>query len=233
MAARSRSLVAREAFGPWRGPNERRRYPSDVAAPNESPYQRALGVHLTQLHPVLQTYFATLPPRRVGVGEGVFDYFGTRRWWLRPLLALFATGAVIIPGMHLNVPFRIENRTVGGRATAQRTLMLKDGTWAMRDSVSFAGPLSVVDALGVGPIVNVRFRVAVADGALELVSAGVRIQFGNMRLSVPSLLAPTIRLNERFDETANVQRVDLTVEAPIIGRVYGYRGSFTYRIEDE
>lgn len=39
-----------------------------------------------------------------------------------------------------------------------------------------------------------------------------------------------IRLTERFDDALDRQRMSLTVDAPLLGRVYEYRGDFTYRI---
>ncbi len=42
-----------------------------------------------------------------------------------------------------------------------------------------------------------------------------------------------IRLRESHDESTGRQRVELTVDLPVIGRVYEYHGTFTYRIEQE
>lgn len=36
-----------------------------------SPYERALGERIGELHPTLRRYFASLPDRHVGRGEGV------------------------------------------------------------------------------------------------------------------------------------------------------------------
>ncbi|MDN6603908.1 DUF4166 domain-containing protein [Brevibacterium sp.] len=196
-----------------------------------SPYERALGVQVTQLHPVLQHYFAAIPEDSVGIGEGVFDCFGTDRRCLKPFLTLLARCHVIVPGMHHQVPFRIENRTVAGRQTATRTLELDSRPWSMVDAVSLSQSGQVVDSLGQPSLVEASFDVATIDGGLSLRSHGVTVWLGRVRLPIPRFIRPMIVLHERFDAEAARQRVDLTVDIPILGQIYQYRGSFKYRIE--
>ena len=52
-----------------------------------------------------------------------------------------------------------------------------------------------------------------------------------MRLRVPRAIAPTVTLVERSDVADGRQHVALEVRAPLIGRLYEYSGSFSYRIE--
>lgn len=205
---------------------------------SRSPYERALGSQVAQLHPVLQRYFAAIPEGSVGIGEGIFDCFGTDRRWLRPVLAILGRCHVIIPGMHSQVPFRVENRTVDGAQTATRTLNLKSGPWSMVDAVSLSRSGRVVDVLGRPAVVDADFDVATVDGGLSLrsrsvaVRLGVTGRLGRIRLPLPSFIRPVIVLSERFDAEAAHQRVDLTVDMPAVGRIYQYRGTFTYRIEE-
>lgn len=211
---------------------------------SRSPYERALGSQVAQLHPVLQRYFAAIPEGSVGIGEGIFDCFGTDRRWLRPVLAILGRCHVIIPGMHSQVPFRVENRTVDGAQTATRTLNLKSGPWSMVDAVSLSRSGRVVDVLGRPAVVDADFDVATVDGGLSLRSRSVAVRLGvngrpgvtrrlgRIRLPLPSFIRPVIVLSERFDAEAARQRVDLTVDMPAVGRIYQYRGTFTYRIEE-
>jgi hypothetical protein len=146
-----------------------------------SPYERALGSRVDELHPVLRSYFAVIPAGSVGIGEGVFERFGTQHRWLWPFLAVAERCRVIVPGMHHDVPFRIENRTEDGRQTATRSLWLGSGEWSMVDAVSFVpdresssgeeasaggdyGFGGVVDVLGRPAIVEAGFSVDVVDG---------------------------------------------------------------------
>lgn len=195
-----------------------------------SAYERALGSHVVELHPVLQRYFAAIPVGAVGIGEGVFEVFGSERRWLRPLFAVAKRCRVIVPGMHRRVFFRVENRTESGRQTAMRTLWLDSGEWSMIDAVSF-GPSGVVDVLGSPAIVEAGFAVDVVDGGLRLTSRRVVLRLGWLRVAVPKAMRPNIALSERFDDAVNRQRVALTVDLPVLGRIYEYSGTFTYRIE--
>ncbi|MGC2942493.1 MULTISPECIES: DUF4166 domain-containing protein [unclassified Brevibacterium] len=221
-----------------------------------SPYERALGSRLDELHPVLRRYFAAIPAGWVGIGEGVFDRFGTEQRWLLPILALARRCRVIVPGMHREVPFRVENRTEDGKQTATRTLFFDKGAWSMVDAVSFVpgrrpagsggnrarrsrGGNSacgsrggVIDVLGSPSIVDAEFDVDVVDEGLRLRSRRVALRLGRLRVPVPKAICPVVALNETFDDSSDRQRVALVVDTPIIGRVYEYTGTFTYRIEE-
>ena len=231
-----------------------------MSSPTRSAYERALGSRTTELHAVLQGYFAVIPPGSVGIGDGVFERFGSERPWLRPLLAVAERCGVIVSGFHRDVPFRIENRTESGSQTATRTLYFEDGAWSMVDAVSFVPDVrssdgdaagrdgesesgvagsggesegGVVDVLGKPSIVGAEFDVDVIDGGLRLRSRRVVLRLGRLRVPMPRPVRPVIALSERFDEGIGRQRVDLVVDVPMLGRVYEYTGTFTYRIEAE
>lgn len=186
-----------------------------------------------QLHPVLQRYFATIPEGSTGIGEGVFDTFGTDHRWLWPVLALLERWHVIIPGRHHRVPFRVENRTEEGRQTARRFLHLNPEPWCMVDAVSTSSGRGIVDVLGGPAVVEAHFDLKVDDGRLQMTSRRIVLRIGPARVPVPKAIRPVIRLCERFDDDSGLQHVALTVDAPILGRLYDYSGSFTYRIEGE
>ncbi len=206
--------------------------------PPRSPYEAALGERLHELHPTLRRYFTAIPEGYVGFGEGVFAEFGTPRRWLWPLLRAFETRGVIAATHARSAPFRIVNRTEptgghAGHATAVRTIELPGGAWRMVDSVALVRDGVVVDRLGTPRTVVAVFDVEVRDGGLALTSRKIGIALGRLRVRVPSLLAPTVRLSEHYDEVSGLQRVELTIDAPIIGRVYGYLGHFSYGIVRE
>lgn len=198
-----------------------------------SPYERALGSRAEALHPVLREYIAAIPTGTVGIGEGVFEAFGTHRRWLAPVLAVLARCHIIVPGHHREVPFRIENRTESGRQTAIRVLELRRGPWAMRDAVEHRRGTRVVDRLGAPALVAAEFEVEVADGGLRLSSRAVRLGPRALGIPLPPPLRPRIILDERWVEAEGHQRVQLTMDLPLLGRLYEYRGTFHYRIEEE
>ncbi|MBL5974157.1 MAG: DUF4166 domain-containing protein [Candidatus Leucobacter sulfamidivorax] len=217
-----------------------------------SPYESALGERIHRLHPVAQRYFSAIPAGCVGVGEGVFEEFGTPRRWLRPLLRPLERRGVLVAGYVRDVPFRIENRTVAvpegggsgvgtvGAAVARRTIDLPTGPWETRDSVIASGG-GVLERLGAPWTVSTLFEVGIdgsadadgdGDGALTLVSRRVGLVIGRLRVRIPRFIAPVVRLREGYDEASGMQRVEVTMDLPFIGRIYGYRGGFSYRIEE-
>lgn len=201
------------------------------------PYEAALGKQADELHPRLRRYFSAIPAGSVGVGHGVFSVFGATRGWLGPLLVPFERRAALASGRGREVPFRIVNRSVPlgdgtDVARAERVVELPSGPWTMIDSVACVGS-RVVDRIGAPWTMSALFDAEVRDGALLLTSRAVGLVCGRFRLRLPRALAPVVRLSESYDDALGAQRVDLTVEAPVIGRIYGYRGSFTYEIVPE
>lgn len=199
----------------------------------QSPYARALGARLTELHPRLRAYFQAVPDGMVGVGEGTFQRVGTPRRALWPLLRRLERRGVIAARWERDVPFRIENRTIASRAIAERTFRFAGGPWVMRDAVAPTRHGRIVDELGEPGLVVACFDVEPRAGALHLTSRAVGIRVGRFRLRVPRIVAPVVRLVERWDEEAERQRVRLTVDGPLLGRLYEYRGDFSYILEPD
>lgn len=199
----------------------------------QSPYLRALGEDRIHLHPGLADYFSAVPPGRVGVGEGVFRRAGTPRRWLWPLYRVLQPFGIVLSGWHHDVPFQVRNRTIAGWAVAERTFLLDHGAWTMKDAVTALPRGAVVDQLGDPAMIAASFRVRVDAGALHLRSTSVGIRLGALQIRLPRRIAPVIRLRESYDDEAGRQRVELTVDAPLIGRVYEYDGEFVYRIVGE
>ncbi|WP_341974028.1 DUF4166 domain-containing protein [Microbacterium sp. LWO13-1.2] len=200
--------------------------------PSQSPYARALGDRIHELHPALRTYFQAIPDGSVGVGEGVLHRIGTPRRWLWPFLRPLERLGVIVACWENDVPFRVENRTIASRAIGERAFHLARGSWTMRDAVALTRHGRVVDELGEPGLIAACFDVDVRDGSLILTSRAVGIRLGRLRIRLPRPLSPAIRLTERFDDVLGRQIVELTVTAPVIGRVYEYSGDFTYSIEE-
>ncbi|REJ04237.1 DUF4166 domain-containing protein [Microbacterium bovistercoris] len=200
-----------------------------------SPYARALGQRMDDLHPALRAYFSGVAPGQVGVGEGTFERVGTRRRWLNPFLRPLQRRGVLVAGWHTGVPFRVENRIEAGRAVAERILQLPGGPWVMRDSVALTPQGRLVDAIGRPALATATasFDVQASGGTMRLRSRAVGLRIGPLRLRIPAVLSPVVRLREAHDAATGAQRVDVTIDAPIIGRVYEYGGTFTYRIEED
>jgi len=198
----------------------------------QSPYLRALGEERTQLHPGLATYFSAVPRGSVGIGEGVFRRVGTPRRWLWPVLRMLQARGAVLSGWHEDVPFTVRNRTIAGRAIAERTFHLPTGDWVMRDAVGVRPHGALVDQLGEPSVLAAAFDARVDAGALRLRSTAIGIRLGRVRIRLPRVIAPVIRLRESIDEASGRQRVQLSVDMPLLGRIYEYDGTFTYRIHE-
>lgn len=191
----------------------------------QSPWVQALGADADLLHPRIRAYVAAIPPGFVGYGRGSFRVVGTPRRWLWPILALLGDEAVLPPGWHRDVPFRIRNQPGDSRLDARRRFEFRRRPWTMADSITF-GPDGLVDRLGRHGFVEATLEAVALDGALVLTSTSVSI-FG---IRIPSAVAPRVRVVERWVDEDACQRVSLTLDAPGWGRLYEYEGDFVYDV---
>jgi Domain of unknown function (DUF4166) len=204
-----------------------------------SPYERALGDRFSELHPQLQVYFAAIPDGHVGHGTGVFDTVGARRWWARATLRLLGAG-VLFPVWERDVPFTVVNRperSPSGQlaVAAERTFRLRNGDRVMTDRVATA-ERTLVDVLGRKRRFRARFQPNVCDAGLQLDSTDVEVRVGRHHLRMPRAVAPSIRLTERAaagESSARLQHIAITVDVPVLGRIYEYSGTFTYELRKE
>ena len=89
------------------------------------------------------------------------------------------------------------------------------------------------DLIGDPPTLSAVFDVAVDRGALVLLGRDTTVRLGRFRLRIPRVVAPRIRLEERFLDELDRQQVALTVDMPVLGRIYEYEGTFVHHIEEE
>lgn len=207
--------------------------------PQLSPYEAAWGGLPDTLHPRLRSYFGRIPVGQHGRGQGVFERVGTPRWWLWPILALVGRPDVIFPGWHADVPFTVINRPVDpdgtGRSagavavSAERTFHFAGGDRTMVDAITADGD-GLVDYLGSRRRLRAMLEASVTGGALQLTSTRVGLRLGRRWLDLPATLSPRVVVVERFDEVSNRQLISLTVQVPLVGRVYEYAGSFVYEL---
>lgn len=191
-----------------------------------SPWELALRGRLRELDPALADYFSTIPSGAVGRGSGTFDVVGTPRRWLWPVFAVLERAAIAFPVWEREVPFEVVNVPGDGAVRATLAFGFTRGERVMRHEIRMT-PRGLIDVLGTRGRLEASLVAEPVDGRLELRSTGVRLRIGGVRMPLP--LAPRIHLVERRD--GERQRVEFTMTAPLIGRLYGYAGTFTYRIE--
>jgi hypothetical protein len=191
-----------------------------------SPWAIALGQRLEALDPALRDYFSAIPHGSVGRGSGVFDTVGTPRRWLWPMLAILGRSGIVFPVWARDVPFDVVNTPADGVVRAERTFHFAGGDRVMSDEIG-ATSGRIIDVLGRRRRLRALLDPEVVDGRLELRSRGAALRVGPVWLPLP--FAPRVRLVERRD--GDRQRVELTMTMPLVGRIYEYAGSFSYRIE--
>jgi hypothetical protein len=103
----------------------------------------------------------------------------------------------------------------------------------MKDAVCVLPRGRVLDQIGEPVTLAVAFDVSVDGDALALRSTTVGVRLGRIRITVPEFLAPVVRLRESAEKQAGRQRVSLTVDLPILGRLYEYEGTFSYAIHED
>jgi hypothetical protein len=203
-----------------------------VATP--SPYEIVFGELLEGLHPRLRPYFEAIPEGSVGHGTGVFALVGTPRRWLWPALWLLGRQGILFPVWQQDVRFTVSNTPIvdenGSVAVAaERRFALSGGERTMVDAIT-AESQALIDHLGGRRRISARLEASVVDGGLRLRSTAVAVRVGARHLTVPRWISPIVLLSERFDERTGLQRVSVTLDAPLVGRLYEYRGEFSYEI---
>ena len=188
----------------------------------DSVYQRVLGSELDELRPELQSYFRG---GGVGVGSGVFEVAGSRRRILRPLLAYLAWRRILFPEYSRDVPFDVTNTpTPDGGLDALRTFHLPGRDRSLEDT------MRVVDGdlhefLGKRRGFEVRLRLTVTDGLLQMRSDRQWLHLWGARMRLPRFAAVTV--SESWLDGS--QHVDVRLRSPLLGEWFRYSGSFSYR----
>jgi hypothetical protein len=195
--------------------------------PSPSVYQRALGRSFDHLSPLLRAYFGAIPPDTEGVGEGIFREIGLRVGALRPLFRLLGMRRIAFAEYGEDIAFRIRNTpSPAGELHATRTFFFPAGAQVMTDSMRVADG-RLIDRIGAAGEVEVELALRVVDGRLEMRSRRLALRLRRLRLALPRIVTVTLR-EQASREVDGAQDVDLRITAPLVGLVYGYRGTFTY-----
>jgi len=192
----------------------------------DSVYQRVLGSELAGMKPELQSYFSG--HCGVGVGRGVFEVAGSPYRILRPLLAYLAWRRILFPEYAHDVPFDITNTpTADGGLDAVRTFHLPGRERPLQDTMRVVdGELH--DFLGKRRGFEVRMKLRIVDGLLQMRSTRQWLRLGGLRMPLPPFASVTV--HESWAD--RLQHVDVRLRSPLLGEWFRYSGSFTYRYEE-
>ncbi len=181
----------------------------------------------------MRGYFSRIPDNFIGLGRGTFDVLGVRRAWLRPFVRALVDPDVLFPIWAEGVDFEVRNSPTefgGATAVTARRQVFHNGPELVMFDRIFATGSDLFDLLGRRERFRARFEARVIDGALLLESAAVWSKIGRRFLRLPWPVAPKIRLCEEYLQSEGVQSVEVTVNLPVIGCCYEYRGKFSYEI---
>ncbi|MDQ1216272.1 DUF4166 domain-containing protein [Microbacterium arborescens] len=195
-------------------------------------YERALGADLLRMPPVLRAYFGPIPAGGVGRGRGVYDEAGYRGpRWLRPAMRLLAPHGVMFPEAGTDVPFAITNTPQrDGTLRGERDFFFDGARRRMVDAMTSPRAGEIIDRLGRRGGLEVRLRAEAGPTGMRLRSVGLAVRCGAVRVPLPPVAAVTVVETADPDDAA-AQRVDVRVRACLVGEIFRYRGSFTYRIQ--
>ncbi|MGI4870471.1 MAG: DUF4166 domain-containing protein [Janthinobacterium lividum] len=197
-------------------------------------YQQQLGADFQRLHPRIQERLSVSSEQaRAFVGEGVMERVWHAPLFTAPFLRLGLARQITFPETGENVPFRIENyayRDPLGRETV---------TWIRRFffprhtrcfDATMVRSLSrgcIIDYLGTHQHVVVDIALSVtAQGGLRLHAGQQRLHTGRLSLRLPHLLATLADVEEWYDDEAACYRIQVEVRNPMVGKLFGYYGSF-------
>lgn len=184
-------------------------------------FERALGGDFERLSPGLRRYFGA---SEAISASGVFVEAGSRQRWLLPLWAILERFGMLFAEYGRDVPFTITITPISD-ATVQTVRRIgfaggHDKVMADRTSL-IAGRLIDVHARG-RLLVEMITRVG-PDGSLGLRSRRARLRLGRISLPVPS---PRVEV-EQSVTADGVYSIRVAVSMPLLGEVFGYRGTFT------
>lgn len=194
-----------------------------------SVYERVLGERFASLDPQLRVYFGRIPEGFEGSGAGHYDEAGLRLRLLRPLFALLGRWHVAFAEHGERVPFTIRNTaSPGGMLHAVRSFAFPSATREMTDTMRVVDG-RLVDRVGSRGQIEVELDVLVSDRQLAMKSRRIALRLAGLRLPLPPLVRIVLHESATSRE-CGTQHVDMRVTVPILGEIYGYRGTFNYAL---
>lgn len=190
-----------------------------------SVYERVLGARMAELDPSLRAYFSLPPADHEGQGSGVYAVAGSRQRWLLPLWAWLGWRRVLFPEFGRGIPFTVVNTPdADGSLGARRTFAFPGRTRVMVDRMSVVDG-TLHDRLGRRGGLEVELLLDIVEGSLRMRSRRQWLHLGPLRVRMPG--AVRVDLTESAHPAG--QHVDVRMTAPVLGDVFRYAGTFTYR----
>ncbi|MEX1078096.1 MAG: DUF4166 domain-containing protein [Homoserinimonas sp.] len=183
-------------------------------------FRLALGDDFERMHPQLQRYFDQPGGVR---GSGVFDEAGSRLRWLAPVWRMLAGFGLLFPEYGTGVPFTVSIVPLSpGRVATSRRLQFPGAQRVMSDETHLvAGRL--VDVHAGGRILVRMLPRVLEDGSLVMTAGATRLRVASVLLPVPTV---PLSVSQRWDEARESFSIEVRLRLPLLGELFGYRGSF-------
>ncbi|WP_406673744.1 DUF4166 domain-containing protein [Nonomuraea sp. N2-4H] len=193
-------------------------------------FQRALGTRFDRLHPQLQRRFGVgLDSGEACIGTGVMNRVWNAGLIVRPFLALGSRRKILATDTGRDVPFRIENYPYADSYGRETVTFVRTFPRSRFDATMIYDEErgEIVDYLGTHQHLAVPLALSVDDRGGLIIRSGPQRLLGPLVLPVPAAATGTAVVTEHYDDQAERFRVAVTVTNPLLGRIFGYWGSFT------
>lgn len=200
--------------------------------------QRAMGEEFDRLHPKLRRQYAIKSGEGVmGRGRGVMTEITHGRAFMLPFLGLGARRLLLFPETGTDVDFSVENYAYVdplGRETLTWTRVFHFPKPRRFDEYLVYSPRrqGLVIYAGSHQHLAVDLIPSVdADGALCLQTGGQRLYEWPLGISFPRFFSGIAQVRESFSDLRDRYEIEVTIDNPVFGHIFGYKGWFQH--EDE
>lgn len=200
-------------------------------------FERALGEEWDELHPrIRDRYGLVAGESREAVGRGRMSRL-TRSALALPMLWLGTAEDFLFPESGADVPFTITTEAfVDGNGREALFLRRQFETEPAREFVDTlrwnAERDCITDFFGRNGRIAADLHLSARDGDLSLALGTQWLRLAGRYLALPGPLSVETTLRDGYDDDDEEFRVAAEITNPLIGQVFGYRGTFENEFRD-
>ncbi len=199
----------------------------------KSLYEQALGSKFKLLHPRIQERFGFNSSDNMAcIGTGIMDEIWHGALYTMPFLYICSWRRILFPEQGRAVPFTIKNYAYKDEYDRETISWIRifrtDVTRRFDAYMVFSQDRDcIVDYLGNHQHLAVDIDLSVDErGGLRLRSGSQRFYEGPVGFSFPMLFSGIADVCEWYEEDDQQFHIEVNVQNPVWGPLFGYRGSF-------